>query len=138
MDIIRSALENKQVYDNFIFTDVGFVRGEDRDGIPQAAEFLLRRQGTDTVLAFGIVDGKCIDGSIRTRSDSLNPDIFLKKTFGRDEESHRYYGGGNISDKGGFQIPLGLLGQATAQETLYQMAYDVVRQRFLTAIGWKA
>jgi nanoRNase/pAp phosphatase (c-di-AMP/oligoRNAs hydrolase) len=137
MDMIQKALENKQVYENFIFTDVGFIRGEYRDGIPQAAEFLLRRDGIDTVLAFGIVDGKCIDGSIRTRSDSLNPDAFLKKTFGRDGENHNYYGGGNITDKGAFQVPLGLLGQAPGREALYRMAYEVVRQRFLAAIGWK-
>jgi nanoRNase/pAp phosphatase (c-di-AMP/oligoRNAs hydrolase) len=135
MDMIQKALENKQVFDNFIFSDVGFVRGEDRDGIPQAAEFLLRREGTDTVLAFGIVDGKRIDGSIRTRSDSLNPDRFLKKAFGHDEESHIYYGGGNINDKGGFQIPLGLLAQLPNREALYQMTREIVREKFLEAIG---
>jgi nanoRNase/pAp phosphatase (c-di-AMP/oligoRNAs hydrolase) len=135
MDMIQKALESKQVFDNFIFTDVGFVRGEHRDGIPQAAEFLLRREGTDTVLVFGIVDGKRVDGSIRTRSDNINPDTFLKKAFGADEESHTYYGGGNIKDKGGFQIPLGLFAQSSDRETLYQMAREVVRQKFLQAIG---
>ena len=116
MDMVQKALENKEVVDNFIFTDVGFVRSEHRDGIPQAAEFLLRREGTDTVLVFGIVDGKRIDGSIRTRSDTVNPDTFLKKAFGRDEERQTYYGGGNIKDKGGFQIPLGLLAQSSDRE----------------------
>jgi nanoRNase/pAp phosphatase (c-di-AMP/oligoRNAs hydrolase) len=137
MDMIQEALENKQVFDNFIFTDVGFVRGEHRDGIPQAAEFLLRREGTDTVLVFGIVDGKRIDGSIRTRSDAVNPDTFLKKAFGLDEESHTYYGGGNIKDKGGFQIPLGLLAQSHDRDSLYRMASQVVREKFLEAIGRK-
>jgi nanoRNase/pAp phosphatase (c-di-AMP/oligoRNAs hydrolase) len=118
-----------------MLTDVGFVHGEHRDGIPQAAEFLLRREGTDTVLVFGIVDGKRIDGSIRTRSDTVNPDGFLKKAFGLNEETHIYYGGGNIKDKGGFQIPLGLLAQSPDRETLYQMAREVVRQKFLEAIG---
>ena len=135
MDMIQKALENKQVFDNFIFSDVGFVRAEHRDGIPQAAEFLLRREGTDTVLVFGIVDSKRIDGSIRTRSDTVNPDIFLKKAFGLNEETHIYYGGGNIKDKGGFQIPLGLLAQSPDRENLYQMAREVVRQKFLEAIG---
>jgi len=137
MDMVQKALENKEVVDNFIFTDVGFVRSEHRDGIPQAAEFLLRREGTDTVLVFGIVDGKRIDGSIRTRSDTVNPDTFLKKAFGRDEERQTYYGGGNIKDKGGFQIPLGLLAQSSDREILYQMAREVVRQKFLEAIGCK-
>ena len=76
---------------------------EHRDGIPQTAEFLLQREGIDTVLVFGIVEGKTIDGSLRTRSDTINPDTFLKKTFGLDEEKQSYYGGGNIKDKAGFR-----------------------------------
>jgi nanoRNase/pAp phosphatase (c-di-AMP/oligoRNAs hydrolase) len=137
MDMIQKALENKQVFDNFILTDIGFVHSEHRDGIPQAAELLLRREGTETVLVFGIVDGKNIDGSIRTRSDTINPDSFLKKTFGLNEERQTYYGGGNIKDKGGFQIPLGFLAQSSDRELLYRMACEVVRGKFLETIGAK-
>ena len=137
MDMIHKALERKQVLDNFIFTDVGFVRHEHRDGIPQTAEFLLQREGIDTVLVFGIVDGKTIDGSLRTRSDTINPDTFLKKTFGVDEEKQSYYGGGNIKDKGGFQIPLGFLGHHPDRELLYRMTCELVQEKFLDAIGRK-
>lgn len=137
MDMIHKALEKKQVFDTFVFTDVGFVHREHRDGIPQAAEFLLQREGTDTVLVFGIVDGKMIDGSLRTRSDTINPDTFLKKAFGFDEEKQAYYGGGNIRDKGGFQIPLGFLGQHVDRELLYRMTCEVVQEKFLQAIGRK-
>ena len=137
MDMIHKALERKQVLDNFIFTDVGFVRHEHRDGIPQTAEFLLQREGIDTVLVFGIVDGKTIDGSLRTRSDTINPDTFLKKTFGLDEEKQSYYGGGNIKDKGGFQIPLGFLGQHPDRELLYRMTCELIQEKFLDAIGRK-
>lgn len=137
MDMIQKALENKQVFDTLIFTDVGFVRGEHRDGIPQVAEFLLQREGTDTVLVFGIVDGKTVDGSLRTRSDTINPDTFLKKAFGLDESKKTYYGGGNVKDKGGFQIPLGFLAQSPDRDLLYRMACGVVQERFLEAIGRK-
>jgi nanoRNase/pAp phosphatase (c-di-AMP/oligoRNAs hydrolase) len=137
MDMIHKALEKKQVFDTFVFTDVGFVRREHRDGIPQAAEFLLQREGTDTVLVFGIVESKMIDGSLRTRSDTINPDTFLKKAFGFDEEKQTYYGGGNIKDKGGFQIPLGFLGQHTDRELLYRLTCEVIQEKFLQAIGRK-
>jgi nanoRNase/pAp phosphatase (c-di-AMP/oligoRNAs hydrolase) len=138
MDMIQKALEKKQVFDNFIFTDVGFVRREHRDGIPQATDFLLQREGTDTVLVFGIVEGKTVDGSLRTRSDTINPDAFLKKAFGLDEEKKAYYGGGNIRDKGGFQIPLGFLGHHADRELLYRMTCEIVQEKFLEAIGRKA
>lgn len=137
MDMIQKALERKQVFDSFVFTDVGFVRGEHRDGIPQVAEFLLQREGTDTVLVFGIVDSKTIDGSLRTRSDIINPDAFLKKLFGLDEDKKSYYGGGNIKDKGGFQIPLGFLAQSKDRDMLYDMTCGVVQERFLKTIGIK-
>ncbi len=137
MDMIQKALENKQVFDSLILTDVGFVRPEHRDGIPQAAEFLLQRDGTDTVLVFGIVDGKTVDGSLRTRSDTITPDTFLKKAFGVDEHKKSYYGGGNIRDKGGFQIPLGFLAQTADRDGLYNMACGVVQERFMEAIGRK-
>ena len=136
MDMIQKALERKQVFDSFVFTDVGFVRGEHRDGIPQVAEFLLQREGTDTVLVFGIVDNKTIDGSLRTRSDTVNPDAFLKKLFGLDEDRKSYYGGGNIQDKGGFQMPLGVLAQSPDRDMLYQMTCGVVQERLKT-IGVK-
>lgn len=137
MDMIQKALENKQVFDSLLLTDVGFVRSEHRDGIPQVAEFLLRREGTDTVLVFGIVDGKTVDGSLRTRSDTISPDMFLKKAFGADEYKKSYYGGGNIKNKGGFQIPLGFLAQTADRDALYTMACGVIHERFVEAIGRK-
>ena len=137
MDMIQKALENKQVFDSLLLTDVGFVRSEHRDGIPQVAEFLLRRDGTDTVLVFGIVDGKTVDGSLRTRSDTISPDTFLKKAFGADEYKKNYYGGGNIKNKGGFQIPLGFLAQTADRDALYTMACGVIHERFMEAIGRK-
>jgi len=137
MDMIQQALERKQILDNFLFTDVGFVRREHRDGIPQTAEFLLQREGIDTVLVFGLVEGKTIDGSLRTRSDTITPDTFLKKTFGLDEETQSYYGGGNIKDKGGFQIPLGFLGHHPDRELLYRLTWELVHEKFLDGIGRK-
>jgi nanoRNase/pAp phosphatase (c-di-AMP/oligoRNAs hydrolase) len=138
MDMIQAALERRRVYDNFLFSDVGFVRKEHRDGIPQAADFLLTRAGIDTVLVFGIVDGKTIDGSLRTRSDTVNPDTFLKKAFGIDQEKKSHYGGGNVRDKGGFQIPIGFLAQHKDRDQLYRLACEVIHERFLEAIGRQA
>lgn len=138
MDMIQSALERRRVYDNFLFSDVGFVRKENRDGIPQAADFLLTRAGIDTVLVFGVVDGRTIDGSLRTRSDTVNPDAFLKKAFGIDEERGSHYGGGNVRDKGAFQIPIGFLAQHNDREQLYRLACEIIHEKFLEAIGQEA
>jgi len=138
MDMIQLALERRKVYDNYLFSHVGFVRKENRDGIPQAADFLLTRAGIDTVLVFGVVDGRTIDGSLRTRSDTVNPDAFLKKAFGIDEERGSHYGGGNVRDKGAFQIPIGFLAQHEDREQLYRLACEIIHEKFLEAIGQSA
>jgi nanoRNase/pAp phosphatase (c-di-AMP/oligoRNAs hydrolase) len=135
MDMIQAALERRRTFDNFLLSDVGFVRKEHRDGIPQAADFLLTRAGIDTVLVFGIVDGKTIEGSLRTRGDTINPDAFLKRAFGVDEERGAPYGGGNLRNKGAFQIPLGFLAQHKDREQLYRLAEEIVHEKFLAAIG---
>lgn len=135
MDMIQAALERRRIYDNFLVSDVGFVRKEHRDGIPQAADFLLTRAGIDTVLVFGIVDGKTIEGSLRTRSDTINPDAFLKRAFGLDEERGSHFGGGNTRNKGAFQIPIGFLAQHKDRDQLYRLACEIIHERFLEAIG---
>jgi len=135
MDMLENALTNRHIHDNFIFSDVGYVRSIDRDGIPQAAELLLNREGTDTVLVFGIVDEKFVDGSLRTRSETINPDEFLKGFLGISPESGRYYGGGNVRDRGGFQIPLGFFSLHEDKERVYTMAKEVLERSFLDYTG---
>ncbi len=135
LDMFENALVNRRIHDNFIFSDVGFVRATDRDAIPQVTELLLTREGTDTVLVFGIVDEKIIDGSLRTRSETINPDEFLKGFLGVSPESGRYYGGGNIRDRGGFQIPLGFFSLHEDKNLVYTMARQVIEKSFLDYIG---
>ncbi len=135
LDMFENALVNRKVHDNFIFSDVGFVRSADRDGIPQVTELLLDREGTDTVLVFGIVDEKIIDGSFRTRSEIINPDEFIKGFLGASAESGKYYGGGNVQDRGGFQIPLGFFSLHEDKNALYSMARQVIEQSFLDYLG---
>ena len=123
MDMIQAALERRRIYDNFLVSDVGFVRKEHRDGIPQAADFLLTRAGIDTVLVFGIVDGKTIEGSLRTRSDTINPDAFLKQAFGIDEERGAHLRRRqHCATRARFQIPIGFLAQHKDRDQLYRLA----------------
>lgn len=135
LGILENALVNRRVHDNFIFSHVGSVRAVDRDGIPQAAELLLNREGTDTVLVWGVVDDSFIDGSLRTRSETINPDEFIKGFLGVSPENGKYYGGGTIRDRGGFQIPLGFLAVHQDKNLLYKMSREIVETSFLDYIG---
>jgi nanoRNase/pAp phosphatase (c-di-AMP/oligoRNAs hydrolase) len=135
LSIFEAALVNRSIHDNFIFSHVGSIREIDRDGIPQAADLLLSREGTDTVLVFGIVNENTIDGSLRTNSETINPDEFLKALLGASPDSGEYYGGGNIRDRGGFQIPLGFFSMHEDKELVYRMARELIERAFLEHIG---
>lgn len=133
MDITQTALENKKIKGNYLLAGVGFVREEDRDGIAQTADYLLRREGIDTVIVYGIVGEAYIDGSLRTRSAIIDPDKWLKNIFGLNEKGQPF--GGGRKDKGGFQLPLGVFTRCSDQELLWQVAQHTVENLFYQKIG---
>lgn len=110
MDVIQAALASRVVRDSYSIAGVGYLRYEDRDAIPQAADFLLTEENVHTAIVYGLViEGgrEMIVGSLRTRKATLNPDTFLKEALG-GPEAGRYYGGGR-REAGGFEIAIGFL-----------------------------
>lgn len=133
MEIIQRGLNNKQIRGTFLLAGVGFVREEDRDGIGQAADFLLRHEGVETSVVFGIVNGDVVDGSLRTVSHTIDPDAFLKTLLGADSTG-RHFGGGR-RNKGGFRVPLGLFGRCRDREALWGIARKTVEDMIYEKIG---
>lgn len=133
MDLTQIALQRKDIRGTFMFSGVGFVRDEDRDGIGQCADYLLHREGIDTVVVYGVVGNQFIDGSLRTKSHTLDPDKWLKDVFGADD-SGKYYGGGR-KDKGGFQIPLGVFARCNDRELLWILIKKTIDELFYQKIG---
>jgi nanoRNase/pAp phosphatase (c-di-AMP/oligoRNAs hydrolase) len=133
MDLTQIALQRKDIKGTFMFAGVGFVREEDRDGIGQCADYLLHREGIDTVIVYGIVGNEIIDGSLRTRSHTLDPDKWIKDVFGQDQNG-QFYGGGR-KDKGGFQIPLGVFASCSDKELLWILIKKTIDELFYDKIG---
>lgn len=140
MDIIKIALESRIVRDNYSIAGVGYVRYEDRDAIPQAADFLLTEENVHTAIVYGIVikpgEREMVIGSLRTRKATLNPDAFLKEALG-SSDSGRYYGGGR-REAGGFEIPVGFLAGTYEEEFMRWKWYLYDRQikrKFWTKLG---
>src|SRR5580704_17988825 len=129
MDVIARALASLHVRRNFAMAGVGFVSEAERDTIAQAADFLVRREDIDTVVVYGVVGDKYIEGSLRTHSPSVDPAAWLESAFGHDERG-RPYGGGR-RDKGGFRIPIGFLGRVTDRGQLWQLVEHAVRTALL-------
>ncbi len=133
MEIIQRGLNRKVIRDTFLVAGVGFVREEDRDGIAQTADFLLRHEGIETAVVYGIVNGDVVDGSLRTTSPTIDPDAWLKAVFGADSAG-RPYGGGR-RNKGGFRIPLGLLSRTRDRDTLWSISKKTIDDLVFEKIG---
>ncbi|MEP7358823.1 MAG: bifunctional oligoribonuclease/PAP phosphatase NrnA [Anaerolineales bacterium] len=142
MEIVNRALMNRTVTENFSIAGIGYVRAEHRDAIPQAADFLLTEENVHTALVYGIVTGEEEDlliGSLRTSKLTLDPDAFIKETFGKSASGH-YFGGGKMS-AAGFQVPLGFLSgnQGDELRDLKWEAYDrQVKQKLFARLGVEA
>ena len=112
MNVIERALRNRIIKKNFSISGVGYLRYDDRDAIPQAADFLVTEEDIHTAVVYGIVhneddDKELVIGSLRTTKLTLDPDEFIKETLGKDPQG-RFFGGGRFM-AGGFEIPVGFL-----------------------------
>ena len=112
MNVIEQGLRNRIIKKNFSVSGVGYLRYDDRDAIPQAADFLVTEEDIHTAVVYGIVhneddDKELVIGSLRTTKLTLDPDEFIKETLGKDAQG-RFFGGGRYM-AGGFEIPVGFL-----------------------------
>jgi nanoRNase/pAp phosphatase (c-di-AMP/oligoRNAs hydrolase) len=141
MDVIERALRNRIIKNNFSISGVGYLRYDDRDAIPQAADFLVTEEDIHTAVVYGIVhdedeDIELVIGSLRTAKLTLDPDEFIKETFGRDTHG-RFFGGGRYM-AGGFEIPIGFLGSFNDNPDYAKMKWEVfdtqIKQKLLRLV----
>ncbi len=141
MEIIRRALGERMTVESFSIAGIGYVRAEDRDAIPQAADFLLTEENIHTAIVYGIVvganDEEKLIGSLRTLKITLDPDEFLKEVFGKDPTGHFFGGGKQLA--GGFEIPVGFLSGDSTDEEYRRMKWQVydaqIKQKLFNKIG---
>jgi nanoRNase/pAp phosphatase (c-di-AMP/oligoRNAs hydrolase) len=141
MGVIQKALGNRITAESYSIAGIGFLRAEDRDAIPQAADFLLTEENVHTTIVYGIVTGderqESLVGSVRTSKITLDPDGFIKEVFGTDD-SGRYFGGGKPA-AGAFEIPVGFLaGEADQEyrELKWQVFDSQIKQKIFDKIGF--
>lgn len=128
MDVIERSLRNRKVQNNVSIAGVGYLRYEDRDAIPQAADFLVTEENIHTAVVYGIVhdedeEREVMIGSLRTSKITLDPDEFIKEAFGQDGTG-RFFGGGR-SMAGGFEIPVGFLSGLYENSEYNRLKWDV-------------
>jgi nanoRNase/pAp phosphatase (c-di-AMP/oligoRNAs hydrolase) len=119
IDGIQKALEERQIIDNYSIAGIGYLRYQDRDVIPQAADFLITEDNIHTSIVYAIIvkedNTEYINGSLRTSNIKLNADKFIKEAFGYNE-SKKFYGGGK-NGAGAFEIPINFLSGSVHNST---------------------
>jgi nanoRNase/pAp phosphatase (c-di-AMP/oligoRNAs hydrolase) len=141
MDVIERSLKNRIVQNNFSIAGVGYLRYEDRDAIPQAADFLVTEENVHTAVVYGIVhdedEVEVVIGSLRTAKLTLDPDEFIKEAFGQDNTG-RFFGGGRTG-AGGFEIPMGFLSGSNENSAYAKMKWEVydsqIKQKLLKLVN---
>lgn len=142
MDVIERSLKNRIVQNNFSIAGVSYLRYEDRDAIPQAADFLVTEENVHTAVVYGIVHDEneeleVVIGSLRTTKITLDPDEFIKEAFGQDSTG-RFFGGGRTG-AGGFEIPMGFLSGSNENPAYAKIKWEVydaqVKQKLLKLVN---
>jgi Exopolyphosphatase-related proteins len=144
MDAIERSLKHRTVQNNFSIAGIGYLRYDDRDSIPQAADFLVTEENVHTAVVYAIVHDKdeeieVVIGSLRTNKLTLDPDEFIKEAFGQDAQG-RFFGGGR-SQAGGFEIPVGFLSGGNENSDYARLKWEVfdahIKQKLLNLISPK-
>ena len=142
MEVIHRAIANRMILQTFSISGVGYLRAEDRDAIPQAADFLLTEENVHTALVYGIVTdenhSEKLVGSFRTTKITMDADGFMKEVFGKNEAGE-YFGGGK-EFAGGFVIPIGFLVGSFNEEysnLKWQLYSQQVKHLLLEKMGVK-
>jgi nanoRNase/pAp phosphatase (c-di-AMP/oligoRNAs hydrolase) len=142
MDVIQRSLTNRVVQNNFSIAGVGYLRYDDRDAIPQAADFLVTEENVHTAVVYGIVhdedeEVELVIGSLRTSKLTLDPDEFIKEAFGKNPDG-RFFGGGRFT-AGGFEIPVGFLCGFNENSDFAKMKWEVfdnqIKQKLLRLVN---
>jgi nanoRNase/pAp phosphatase (c-di-AMP/oligoRNAs hydrolase) len=122
LDTIGEAILEREVRASSLVAGVGVIN--ERDALPQAADYLMRLEGVSTVLVFGVV-GDRIEASARSKDSRVNLDRVMRDAFG-DVGS-----GGGHRDMAGAQVPLGVFSElAETDDRMIELVSGTVKKRF--------
>ena len=126
IDAIGDSIDNRVIRGSVLLSHVG--RTEERDALPQAADYLATLEGVETAVVFGII-GDAIEMSARTTDSRVHVGNVLKEAFGDvgSAGGHREMGGG--------EIPLGIFADyETNDERFVDIVEEVVTDRLVDSL----
>jgi nanoRNase/pAp phosphatase (c-di-AMP/oligoRNAs hydrolase) len=128
MNVIGNAIVNREVKDGVLFSSVGYV--EERDALPQAAEFLLREKDIKIVGLCGI-RGYNIHISARSTDGEVHLGEAIKRAFSE------YGSAGGHASSAGVQISLDRVNIAdkSDKELIVNEVANMCRKLFFSGLG---
>jgi nanoRNase/pAp phosphatase (c-di-AMP/oligoRNAs hydrolase) len=123
-ELLARAIEDREVFRGHLLSCAGSIR--DRDALAEAAEFLVRLEGVEAAVVFGILRGEVFI-SARSNDPSVDVGRLRRAAFGRAGSA-----GGHPSSAGA-RIPLEVLGRAPTDEERAELARRAVRRLYLRA-----
>jgi nanoRNase/pAp phosphatase (c-di-AMP/oligoRNAs hydrolase) len=127
LDAISTAIDNRQTNGAVLISHVG--RTTERDALPQAVDYLVRLEGVQTAIVFGLVSD-AIHISARSPDPRVHVGDILNDAF-EDVGS-----GGGHHDVAGGEIPIGIFADYTDDdEQLLTIIEQMITERLVTELN---
>jgi nanoRNase/pAp phosphatase (c-di-AMP/oligoRNAs hydrolase) len=127
LDAISAAIDNRQTTEAVLISHVG--RTTERDALPQAVDYLVRLEGVQTAIVFGIVDD-AVQISARSPDPRVHAGNVLNEAF-EDVGS-----GGGHHDVAGGEIPLGIVADFTSDDAqLLDILEEIITARLVAELN---
>jgi nanoRNase/pAp phosphatase (c-di-AMP/oligoRNAs hydrolase) len=128
LDVLSNAAMNRKLKSGYLFSNVGYVRN--RDAIPQAADLLVRLEGVNTAVVYGISDNDIII-SARNKDIRLHIGNVMNEAFSEIGEA------GGHATMGAAKIPLKFFGMVKNKDELLDLVIDPIIKKFMNIVGVK-
>lgn len=127
LEAISAAIDNRQTNGAVLFSHVG--RTSERDALPQAVDYLVRLEGVQTAIVFGVVDDT-IHISARSPDARVHVGNVLRDSFADVGSA------GGHHDVAGGQIPLGILaGYESDDSQLLGILEQIITARLVAELN---
>jgi nanoRNase/pAp phosphatase (c-di-AMP/oligoRNAs hydrolase) len=127
LDAISTAIDNRSINAAVLITHVG--RTSERDALPQAVDYLVRLEGVQTAIVFGLVND-AIQISARSRDPRVDVGSVLNAAF------ENVGSGGGHYDVAGGEIPLGIFADYTSDDPHFlEMIEQLITTRLLSELN---
>jgi len=127
LEVISAAIDNRQTSSAVLLSHVG--RTSERDALAQAVDYLVRLEGVQTAIVFGLVDDT-IHISARSPDARVHAGNVLHDAFA-DVGS-----GGGHHDVAGGQVPLGILADYDSDdEQLLEILEQIITARLVAELN---